>query len=322
MTIVMPNYAAENLMTDHIPTPDMEEEPQVVSPKPRRFRGLRNSLLTGIIVALPLFVTITVLSWFVNKVDTYVFDLIPDKWVEKPWVDLVLTIPGLGLIIVILCLIILGYFASNFIGTSIIKAGERLLARVPIVSNVYNFIKQIVATVAQQNDRSFKEVCLIEYPRPGLWAIAFVTAELEGAPKKKLGKSFVCVFVPTTPNPTSGFLLFVKRKDIKILDMTPEEGAKMIISGGMVTSNAEVIPDPAPRPTKRKTKAKAKVVKPKIVDPKIEAPNTEELKTEKLKTVKLKMAKLKGLKPKLASRHKNEPIARKKPEDDVYSGLL
>lgn len=270
-------------MTDELPTPMMEEEPQVVLPKPRRFRGLRNSLLTGIIVALPLFVTITALSWFVNKVDTYVFDLIPERWVTLPWVKLVLGIPGLGLIFVILSLIVVGYFASNFIGTSIIRAGERLLARVPIVSNVYNFMKQIVATVAQQNDRSFKEVCLIEYPRPGLWAIAFVTAELEGAPKKKLGKSYVCVFVPTTPNPTSGFLLFVKRKDIKILDMTPEEGAKMIISGGMVTSNAEVMADPTPRPVKRKTKAKAKV-------------NTAKLS--------------------------EKPVARKKPEDDVYSGLL
>ena len=219
-------------MTDTPNTPLPEE-----TTKPRRFRGLRNSFLTGLIVALPLFVTIAGISWIVGGVDTYVIGLIPEAWRINPWVDIVLGIPGLGLIIVMISLVVLGSFASNFIGTSIIKAGERLLARVPVVSNVYNFFKQIVSTVAQQSDRSFQEVCLIEYPRPGLWAVAFVTADLEGAPRRELGEGYVCVFVPTTPNPTSGFLLFVLREDIKILNMTPEEGAKMIISGGMVSSN-------------------------------------------------------------------------------------
>jgi len=117
---------------------------------------------------------------------------------------------------------------------------ERLLARVPVVAPVYNALKQIVTTVAQQKDRAFRDVCLLEYPRKGLYAIGFVTADLSGAPAQKLPKGYVCVFVPTTPNPTSGFLLFVKESDIQILDMTPEEGAKMIISGGMVSSNEEL----------------------------------------------------------------------------------
>lgn len=208
--------------------------------KPRRFRWVRNRFLTGLIVALPIFVTISAISWIVGKVDTYVTGLIPLNWKVNPWVNLILGIPGLGLIVVMVSLVILGTFASNFIGTSVIRAGERVLARVPIVSNVYNFFKQIVSTVAQQSDRSFKEVCLVEYPRPGLWAVAFVTADLQGAPRRQLGEGYVCIFVPTTPNPTSGFLLFVKRTDIKILDMTPEEGAKMIISGGMVSSNQDV----------------------------------------------------------------------------------
>lgn len=95
-------------------------------------------------------------------------------------------------------------------------------------------------TVAAQRDNAFQEVCLLEYPRPGLWAVGFITSDLKGAPYEKLGDGYVCVFVPTTPNPTSGFLLFSKREDLKILDMTPEEGAKMIISGGMVSSNDEL----------------------------------------------------------------------------------
>ena len=97
--------------------------------------------------------------------------------------------------------------------------------------------------MAQQKDRAFRDVCLLEYPRKGLYAIGFVTADLTGAPADKLPDGYVCVFVPTTPNPTSGFLLFVKETDIEILDMTPEEGAKMIISGGMVSSNEELYAD-------------------------------------------------------------------------------
>ena len=243
-------------MTETPNTPAQEE-----ATKPRWFKGLRNSFLTGLIVALPLFVTIAGISWIVGGIDTYVIGLIPIAWRINPWVDVVLGIPGLGLIISMISLVVLGSFASNFIGTSIIKAGERLLARVPVVSNVYNFFKQIVSTVAQQSDRSFQEVCLIEYPRPGLWAVAFVTAELEGAPRRELGEGYVCVFVPTTPNPTSGFLLFVLREDIKILDMTPEEGAKMIISGGMVSSNEDVLVAPVVNESKRSKKSSVSRVK-------------------------------------------------------------
>ena len=115
-----------------------------------------------------------------------------------------------------------------------------MFSRVPVVSNLYRTLKQIVVTMAHQKDKAFKDVCLLEYPRKGLYAIGFVTADLKGAPKEHLKDDFVCVFVPTTPNPTSGFLLFVKRKDIQILDMTPEEGAKMIISGGMVATNEDL----------------------------------------------------------------------------------
>ncbi|WP_371398023.1 DUF502 domain-containing protein [Fretibacter rubidus] len=207
-------------------------------------RHIRNKFLTGIVVSLPILVTILGISAIVGWFDEKVLGLVPARYKGIPWVDMVLSIPGLGLIVVFLGLIILGILASNIIGTSILKAGERILARVPVVSNVYNFMKQIVTTIAQQGERSFKEVCLIEYPRPGLWAVAFVTSDLQGAPKRQLGEGYVCVFVPTTPNPTSGFLLFVKREDMKVLDMTPEEGAKMIISGGMVTSNEEVIVAP------------------------------------------------------------------------------
>jgi len=144
-------------------------------------------------------------------------------------------VPGLGIIISTILLFLLGIVASNFIGRSLIKSGENLLERVPVVSPIYKSLKQIVQTVAAQKDRAFRDVCLIEYPKKDVWAIGFVTADLSGPPAQALGDDMVCVFVPTTPNPTSGFLLFVQKDTIQILEMTPEEGAKMIISGGMVS---------------------------------------------------------------------------------------
>lgn len=206
------------------------------------FRSFRNNFFTGIIIALPIAVTIWLLTWFVRLVDGRVLSVVPPVWNPNLWIKETtgLSIPGIGLVMAVVALWMLGLLASNFIGTSILRFGERILARVPLVSNIYNALKQIVTTVALQKDRAFKDVCLIEYPRPGLWAIGFVTSSLKGAPLEHLSADHVCVFVPTTPNPTSGFLLFAKRSEIKILDMTPEEGAKMIISGGMVASNEDL----------------------------------------------------------------------------------
>jgi len=200
------------------------------------FASLRNSFFTGVVVALPIGVTIWLITWFVGMVDTKVKPLIPSHYVP----DWVFAIPGLGMIISIVALWMLGAIASNFFGSRLLRFGENLVARVPLVRNVYKTMKQIVETMASQKDQAFKEVCLLEYPRKGLWAIGFITSDLKGAPEKHLKVGYVCVFVPTTPNPTSGFLLFVKRTDLKTLDMTPEEGAKMIISGGMVASDEDL----------------------------------------------------------------------------------
>lgn len=203
------------------------------------FRWLRNRLITGMLVALPIVAIVWMVSKLIGAIDNVVWNIIPDaldpsNYFDFPFFWLV------SLFIAVVGLVILGIFVSNRVGTSVLKAGEAVLAKVPVISPVYNGMKQILNTIAQQKDRAFRDVCLIEYPRKGIWAIGFVTADLSGAPEAKLkdtGQDFVCVFVPTTPNPTSGFLLFVPKEQIKLLDMTPEEGAKMIISGGMVSSN-------------------------------------------------------------------------------------
>ncbi len=224
------------------------------------FISLRNNFFTGIIIALPIAVTVWLLTWFIRLVDDRVLSVVPPEFNPNLWIKEAtgFSIPGIGLVIAVVALWMLGVLASNFIGTSILRFGERLLGRVPLVSNIYSALKQIVTTMAQQKDRAFKDVCLIEYPRPGLWAIGFVTSNLKGAPLEHLKGDYICVFVPTTPNPTSGFLLFSKREDVKILDMTPEEGAKMIISGGMVASNEDLkllADEKAPKSKTPKSKA-------------------------------------------------------------------
>lgn len=201
--------------------------------------SLRNSFFAGVIVALPVAVTVWVIVKFVGFADTTVVPLIPEKLNPQTYVKF--PIPGIGIIVSIVALWALGVVATNFLGSRFLRFGESLLARVPLVSTIYGTLKQIVVTMAQQKDQAFKEVCLLEYPRKGLYAIGFITSDLKGAPSEHLKGDYVCVFVPTTPNPTSGFLLFLDRKDVTILDMTPEEGAKMIISGGMVTSNEDLV---------------------------------------------------------------------------------
>ena len=216
-------------------------------------RWLRNRFITGLIVALPIVVTIWGITSVIKFIDTRVWNLVPE--VLNPATYIGFNPWGMGLAIALILILMLGAFVSNFVGNRILKLGERALARVPVVSNIYGALKQIVGTVAEQKDRAFRDVCLIEYPKKGTWAIGFVTADLQGAPLSLLKDGYVCVFVPTTPNPTSGFLLFSKRSDIKILNMTPEEGAKMIISGGMVSSNevAEV-KDPESKTLRDKVK--------------------------------------------------------------------
>ncbi|WP_298912692.1 DUF502 domain-containing protein [uncultured Algimonas sp.] len=225
-----------------------------VVPKAGRFRLIRwfrNRFIAGILVALPIVAVFWLLSKLIGTIDNAVWSIVPDALDPANYYDF----PFFWLLSVVLAVVgltLFGIFVSNQIGTRILRVGESALAKVPVVAPIYNGIKQILNTIAQQKDRAFRDVCLIEYPREGIWAVGFVTADLSGAPKRELaadGKDYVCVFLPTTPNPTSGFLLFAPTDEIKLLDMTPEEGAKMIISGGMVSSNEALEEFKAKQPT-------------------------------------------------------------------------
>ncbi len=197
------------------------------------FLWLRRNFLTGVAVAVPITVTAWLVISLISFVDERVKPLIPKQY--NPETYLPFAIPGLGVIISVLALIFLGALAANFFGRAILNLGERIVDRLPLIRTVYRTVKQIVETIASQQEKSFSEVCLLEYPRKGLFVVAFITAEVKGELKKHIGEGYVGVFIPTTPNPTSGFLLYEKRENLKILDISVEAGAKLIISAGLIS---------------------------------------------------------------------------------------
>jgi uncharacterized membrane protein len=197
---------------------------------------LRNYFLTGLVIAAPLFLTVYIVRTFIGWIDGWVTPLIPA--VYKPDTYIHYSIPGFGLVVALVFITLLGFLAANIVGKRLVHMGESLLARMPIVRNIYRGLKQIFETAISNNTKPFKTVGLIEFPGKGLWSIVFVTGDTRGEIADKLPGAeddIVNVFVPTTPTPLSGFLVFVKRKDLVILDMTVEEAAKMVISAGLVT---------------------------------------------------------------------------------------
>ena len=203
--------------------------------RPGAFSKLRKYLFTGFIVAAPIGATLYVIWLVVTLTDQWFKPWIPD--IYNPDNYLPISIPGIGLVFVIVVLILLGFVTANFFGRTIIGWGERMVERMPLVRSIYKTFKQIIETVMAEHSSSFQYAAIIPYPRQGLWAIAFVATETKGEVATRLGEDekFVSVFLPTTPNPTSGFLLFVPEKDVIYLDMSVEDAAKLVISAGLVS---------------------------------------------------------------------------------------
>ena len=201
--------------------------------KPALLARLRNYFLTGVIVTAPIAITIFLVWQFITFLDSYVGSLVPYRY--NPEAYLPFGIPGIGLVIMLAFLTLVGFVTAGFAGRTLVRTGERLLSRMPVIRSVYGTLKQIFETVFNQSSRSFREVVLVEYPRRGIGAIGFVTGPTRGEVQERTDEDLVNIFLPTTPNPTSGFLLFVPRKDLIHLDMTVEEGIKLVISGGIVT---------------------------------------------------------------------------------------
>ena len=197
------------------------------------FQKLRRDFLTGLVVLIPIVLTVYLVWSVISFIDKVVIPIIPPNY--NPLELFEIYIPGLGVFLFLIATTLIGSLASGFLGRQAILLGENILSRTPIINTIYNSIKQIIQAVFKPDGTNFKQPCLVQYPRKDVWAVAFISTETLGEIKQKINKgSLVTVFLPTTPNPTSGFMLFVPKSDIILLDMTVEDAAKLIISAGLV----------------------------------------------------------------------------------------
>ena len=210
----------------------MTELHNLETPKRRSVLAvIRTYFFTGLVVAAPIYITFYLLSWAVSVLDEWFRPWIPFDY--RPTTYLPFDVPGVGVILAFVLLTIIGGLTANFLGRALLAYSERFIRQMPVVGTVYTALQQIFKTAVQEDGKAFSKVALIEYPRKGLFAIAFVTKAADRRVNKSTGKTMIGVFLPTTPNPTSGFLLFVPEDELTILDMTVEEGARLVISAGL-----------------------------------------------------------------------------------------
>lgn len=222
--------------------------------KPGIFARSRGNFLTGLVVVLPVGLTIWLVWSLTGWIDGWVLPLVPNAYQPEAIVNNVLgntdpssedwvnvNIRGIGVVVFLVFTVTVGWIAKGLIGRSFLRSAEQLVDRMPVVRSVYNGLKQIAETVFAQSDTSFKKACMIEYPRRGAWAIGFISTSAKGeiAEKDPAGEPMLSVFVPTTPNPTSGFLLYFPESEVHELDMSVEDAAKLIISAGLVYPNGK-----------------------------------------------------------------------------------
>jgi uncharacterized membrane protein len=215
------------------------DEPPTPPRRPGLFARLRSSFLTGIVVIAPVGLTIWLIWTLMGWVDGVVLPLVPERFQPEPYIGI--NLRGVGIIFFLVFTVIIGWIAKGLMGRSLIRWGESLVDRLPVVRTIYSGAKQLAETVFAQAERAFEKACLIEYPRKGIWAVGFVSTRAKGEVARLAGtqEELVSVFVPTTPNPTSGFLLFFPKSDVIELEMGVEDAAKLVISAGLVYPNAK-----------------------------------------------------------------------------------
>lgn len=216
------------------------------APRPGLFHRLRGDFLAGLVVVLPTFLTIYLIWATIGFIDAKVVPLIPARY--DPQNVFGSNIFGFGVLVFVAFTTMVGAVAKGFFGRQVLQWAEGVVERMPVVRSVYNGLKQIIETMLSKSGTSFQQACLVEYPRKGIWAVAFVSTETRGEVAQRTEEAdLLSVFLPTTPNPTSGFLLFVPRRDVIPLDMTIEEAAKLVISAGLVTPPAQAVRGAQPR---------------------------------------------------------------------------
>jgi uncharacterized membrane protein len=198
---------------------------------------LRKYIIAGLLVWLPLAATVVIIKLVVDLLDKTIL-LLPPEW--QPETVLGFSIPGFGVVLAISILLITGMLAANLFGRRLVSFWEAILSRIPLVRTVYSSVKQISTTLLDSKGKSFRKVVMLQYPRKGIWSIGFLSNENVSTDIEGLEEDLVAVFVPTTPNPTSGFIIMTAREDITELNMTVEEGFKFIISMGVIVPEGPI----------------------------------------------------------------------------------
>ena len=197
------------------------------------FSRLRAYFFTGLVITAPIAITVWATYWFVTLFDAWVKPLLPAAY--NPDTYLPVRVPGFGLIFALITITVIGFMAANLAGRTMIAIWDKTLYAMPVVRSIYKGSKQIFETLFSQKGASFRYVCLVEWPRRGAWSVAFVSREIDGGEVGlEAGRAMYAVYVSTTPNPTSGYVFFVDVGEVKILDMSVEDGLKLVISMGLV----------------------------------------------------------------------------------------
>ena len=202
-------------------------------------KRLRNYFISGLLFWIPLALTVIVIKFFLELINS----LVPQKYLPEALFNLDTTIPGSGIILVLLIILITGVMVTNILGRKLVALWEKVLNKIPGFRNVYNVLKKVSDTVFNTSTESFRKAFLIQYPSKGIWVIAFQSGDYRGEAKSIIGEEIMNLFVPTTPNPTSGFFVMMAKKDAFELDMSVEEAFKLVISAGVVTPNSVKIKD-------------------------------------------------------------------------------
>ena len=200
---------------------------------------MKKYFITGLLVLVPLFITVWVLSSLIGMMDQSLL-LLPESW--RPKAQFGLEIPGMGAVLTLLIIFVTGLVATNFFGRHVIRLWEALLARVPVVKSIYASVKQVSDTLFSDSGNAFRQAVLVQFPREGAWTIAFITGHPGGDVANHLQGDYVSVYVPTTPNPTGGYFLMMARAEVIDLDMSVDEALKYIISMGVVAPSEKLIP--------------------------------------------------------------------------------
>ena len=200
---------------------------------------LRNYLISGLLFWIPLILTIIVIKFFLEFINS----LVPQEYLPEAIFNLDTSIPGSGIILLFLIILITGILVTNILGRRLVALWEKLLNRIPGFRNIYNILKKVSDTVLNTSSQSFKKAFLIQYPSKGIWVIAFQSGDYRGEAESIIGEESINLFVPTTPNPTSGFFILIPKKDAFELDISVEDAFKLVISAGVVTPNSVKITD-------------------------------------------------------------------------------